>query len=299
MMLKFIFKLLAFIPISLRRKIALTIGTLIAAVPTKERQVAKLQLDLILGPGSSIRYLRETYRQLALCFAEAIDLNGILVERPPAISCNDIKLFIDLASNKGPFLLLSAHTGNWELLGAYIVSLGAKLAVVAKDAKNSVLQDQLALIRHGYGAQVFWRSDKSVAKKMLTWFKAGGTVASMIDQDTKVHSAEALFFSRAVQVPDTALEIARRANARIVCVLNFRSGVDTYEVRIKEFDSKLSNIEIIELYHRELEQGIKDYPAQWVWMHKRWRSRQDGTKLRTDEYIEFLRGEIERAEINR
>jgi lauroyl/myristoyl acyltransferase len=45
---------------------------------------------------------------------------------------------------------------------------------------------------------------------------------------------------------------------------------------------------ILNAYSELLQNVIKNHPEQWVWIHKRWRSRPDGSQLRTKEYISYL-----------
>jgi lauroyl/myristoyl acyltransferase len=58
-----------------------------------------------------------------------------------------------------------------------------------------------------------------------------------------------------------------------------------YEVFTEEFPDDLSEDEILAMYNARLEALVRRFPGQWVWFHKRWRSRPDGTVLSTRQYL--------------
>ena len=67
------------------------------------------------------------------------------------------------------------------------------------------------------------------------------------------------------------------------------TGLFRFETFIEEFDSTLSAEEILSEYNRRLAELLRRFPSQWVWFHKRWRSRPTGERLSSREYIAWLR----------
>jgi lauroyl/myristoyl acyltransferase len=59
-----------------------------------------------------------------------------------------------------------------------------------------------------------------------------------------------------------------------------------------EIDSRQTEEEILTEYHSHLEDYIREYPAQWVWFHKRWRTLTDGTRLSARNYPLYLKEEL-------
>jgi KDO2-lipid IV(A) lauroyltransferase len=193
-----------------------------------------------------------------------------------------------------PTIVLTGHTGNWDLLAAYTIARGIEVATVGREARSPVLQHLLRSIRDGYGINTIWRSDKSGVKKLLALMKAGKVVAALIDQDTRVESLPVPFFDESAKTPSSLIALGKRHNASFMTMFLFRTSPSTYEVFAEPLNDSLSTEEVLQTYNQRLETLIRRFPEQWVWFHKRWRTSADGVTKSSREYIAWLREKIAR-----
>jgi KDO2-lipid IV(A) lauroyltransferase len=223
---------------------------------------------------------------------ESLNLSPLL--KPPYNSISFPRWDELEAQLKGdrPTIVLTGHTGNWDLLAAYTIARGVEIATVGREARNPVLQHLLRSIRDGYGINTIWRSDKSGIKKLLSLLKEGKVVAALIDQDTRVESVSIPFFGESAKTPSSLIALGKRHNARVMTAFLFRTSPATYEVFAEPLDDSLSTEEVLQTYNQRLETLIRRFPEQWVWFHKRWRTSANGVTKSSREYIAWLREKI-------
>lgn len=283
--------LLGRLPLALRSLLGRVLGRLFSLIPTRDRLVAKLQMTcfLNLAPHQVARLLPKVYASVGQTLAEAINLEPFLKD-PQRYGLNfDVSAGQEVLARGHGLVVLTAHTGNWDLLAAYMVQRGFELCAVGREARNPLLQDILQRFRNQYGIQTVWRSQASGIKEILQRLNSGQIVAALIDQDTRVKNEKSLFFGHPAMTPSALVRIAKDCGAPVASVFIVRVGFNSYEIHAEEIPAKLSIPETLDEYHRRLEALIRRYPWQWVWFHKRWRTRGDDSRLSGPEYIQYLK----------
>jgi len=187
----------------------------------------------------------------------------------------------------GAVVALSAHLANWELLAALQAADGVPLTVVGREANRPQLHRQLIALRQRSGVKTVWRGDPGAARTLLRTLQQREVIAALVDQDTAVSSLAVPFFGHPAMTPSSVIEIAQRQQARIVSIFLVRPTPSSYAVHLRELTSHASPVEILTEYHRHLEEMLRQFPAQWPWFHKRWRT-QGGETLSTSRYLAFL-----------
>lgn len=256
-------------------------------IRTRDREVARLQMETFLAAGEGAKHLSDVYKSIGETLLEAINLKPILDNYQHYVDA-DWKQMDEVLTRNRPIIILSAHTGNWELLAACSVKRGYKVSVVGKEAQNAGLQKLLRGIRQQYGVKTIWKSGGTAVQEIITALKAKESVAALIDQDTKVTSVMVDFFGRPAACPATLIEIGKEHNAIFIAPLIFRTSSNHYKISLTEIDSTKSTKEILQEFNQLLEKSIRLNPAQWVWFHKRWRTQVDGKRLSSSEYVTSL-----------
>jgi KDO2-lipid IV(A) lauroyltransferase len=198
-------------------------------------------------------------------------------------------------NDQRPIICLTAHTGNWDLLAAYVISRGIPLTTIGREARNPTAQAILRSIREGYGIETIWRSDRSGLKRIISCLKERRVLAALIDQDTRVESVSSVFFDRPAKTPVSLITMGRKMNARFVTAFLFREGLGRYRVFVEDLGEADTDIEILDRYNKRLESYIRRYPSQWVWFHKRWRTTPDGVTLSSREYARTLEEQLRKS----
>ena len=290
--LRLLIKLLGSLPLQLRCRLGRCAGLLFSFLPTKERHIAKLQLDNFAQTWGGRALLGQVYASLGQTLFEAINLRPILDNPERYIECPCRFLIEELFAQNRPIVALTAHTGNWDLLAAYIVSLGIPLTTAARVARNQHFQGILAEIRSKHGVKTIWRADHGGGKALINDLREHRVVAALIDQDTRVASVFAPFFGLQVKTPSALIALGKKLNTLFVSAFMFRCGLNRYRIDVEEIDGSQRVEEIASAFNLRLEKHLRLHPEQWVWMHKRWRSSPQHGTMSSSQYVSFLESRL-------
>lgn len=276
------------LPVQLRSLIGKVLGYLFAFIPTRDRSFARLQLKAAFPKLCTGKLIPGVYASIFQTLFEALNLKPMTDKSGHYISSPDEEFVRELIKANKPVVALTAHTGNWELMAAYMVKLGVPLSTVGRVARNATIHTFLAKLREAYGIKTIWRSKSGGSKVICDEFEKKRVVAALIDQDTYVSSSPAPFFGLKAQTPTGLIALGQRYDATIVTAFNFRVGFNRYKVYVEEVPKDFSPEAIVELYNQRLEAHLKKHPSQWVWFHKRWRTTPEGRRRSSGEYMKFL-----------
>ncbi len=187
------------------------------------------------------------------------------------------------AHNHG-VLVLSGHLGNWELGLAAAAASGLKVAAVTKEIKGSTGQYIANRMREAHGVLSINR--RAALRPMLSFLKDGDGVGFVLDQNAKKGEGVFVnFFGRpACTMPGLAI-MAKRFNIPVIPLIFYRDEQGRHHLRflpelewetVKDNGNEGGKRDILhntQRYTRVLEQAIQEHPEQWLWMHKRWRTR--------------------------
>ncbi|MBX7143245.1 MAG: lysophospholipid acyltransferase family protein [Oligoflexia bacterium] len=283
------------LPLWLRRALGAGLGSLAGLIPSRERAVAYAQLNWILPQYRAHHIVAQVYRNIGRNIAESVNLQPILDHHESLILCDSWEVATSTLSEGHGAVCLSAHFGNWDLLGAWAVRKGLALNTVGREARNPVLQSLLKRLRSAYGIHTIWRSNRLGLKEIVERLKQGEVVAALVDQDTRVKSMFAPFFDINARTPSALVELAIRHRVPILAALIHREPGGKYRVHIQRLKQSQDAVAILSEYNEILATQIRQHPGQWVWFHKRWRSQADGAILRTQEYLQFISEQPSRA----
>lgn len=211
------------------------------------------------------------------CLTELDRSIDALVEWPP-----ESRAVLDaaLARKKG-VLFVSGHVGHWELLARRVALAGYPCQAIARETSDPRLTALIESIRASGRLKAIWRGRPGAAKKMLRAIKRGEILGLLMDQDTKVQSVFVPFFGREAKTPRAAADFALRTGAAVVLGFCHRVGPTSFRVSMRELpapavEGEAAVVELTQALTQGIEAAIRSAPEQWVWMHRRWRSRPEG-----------------------
>jgi KDO2-lipid IV(A) lauroyltransferase len=179
--------------------------------------------------------------------------------------------------------ILPAHFGNWELLAYVHALLGHPITLVHRPMHNKLFDDAITAIRTKPGTRAIKK--KAAAKEAIRALRRHEILVIPSDQN-QTHSAGVFvdFFGKPASTTPGAARLAMLTGAPVFPAVLVREGesgrhriVTLPEVEMIRTDDR--NADVITNTHRcslVVEEMIRRYPEQWIWFHKRWKTRPKG-----------------------
>jgi KDO2-lipid IV(A) lauroyltransferase len=187
-----------------------------------------------------------------------------------------------LAEGRG-VVYVSCHCGNWELMARALGQLGYPINTIGKKSYDDRFTRLMSKFREAGSVKTIWRGDPDIVEKMDAVIRRGEVLGLLIDQDTKVPGVFVPFLGKLAYTPTAAASIARKKSVPVVLGVNFRREQGGYEIVIKGVglsdleDYKQAIIEDTKTFNSMIEEHILAHPTEWVWMHRRFKTRPEET----------------------
>lgn len=189
------------------------------------------------------------------------------------------KEIIDREFRKGKgIIIITGHIGNWELIPSYFLAVGYTGGVVARRLYFEKYDRLLARLRRSKGFRIFYRDESP--KNILRTLKNNEVVGILADQDVrKLDGVFVEFFGRLAYTPTAPVLLAVKSGASLVPAHIVREGrrhtlIAGEPIKLRSTgDRKSDMLHNTRLWSRCIERYIREHPEQWVWMHRRWRTR--------------------------
>ena len=186
---------------------------------------------------------------------------------------------IELLNRRQPVILVTGHLGNWEVLGFLLAVLGYDVDALARPLDNPLINDWLLGIREKRGMRIITKWDAT--DRMLAVLERGGALGFIADQNAGDRGMFVPFFGRLASTYKSIGLLAIRQNVPIVCGyahrigpgFRFELGVGDI-IRPEDWTGRRDPLYYVTArYNRALEQMVRMRPEQYLWMHRRWKSR--------------------------
>jgi KDO2-lipid IV(A) lauroyltransferase len=181
-------------------------------------------------------------------------------------------------------LLVTAHLGNWELMGARLTQ-EFPLTVVARPTSNSGVEAHMQAVRTHSGMSVL--SKHAASRAVLNVLRANEVVGILPDQYARKEGVVMPMFGHPTRFVPGVSRLAMLADATIVPAFGVRRTPWLSDGRIvataspgfqlqrsESRDTASREAAALEGTRRivaEIEKGVQQYPEQWLWLHRRWR----------------------------
>ncbi|MBM5783016.1 MAG: hypothetical protein FJ368_06335 [Pelagibacterales bacterium] len=180
----------------------------------------------------------------------------------------------EMKKSKKGGIIFSGHIGNWEIGPKVFTNFGIKVATVYRPLNNPRVEKMTASIR---GTEMISKSSQG-NRRIIEVIKQGGFVIILADQKISEGEPVQFFHDKAVTATSIA-RIALKYGVDVIPARSIRIGKDfRFEVEVDKslVFEKMNNIndDVINLttkINQKLESWISQYPAQWFWVHNRWK----------------------------
>jgi KDO2-lipid IV(A) lauroyltransferase len=259
------------------------LGTAAFFLLVKERRKTLYHLQMALGgersPEDRQRIALECFRNLGRTFFEVLTLDRLTRDELDRLVTFEGEEGLKAAADDGRgVLFVTAHIGNWELLGG-AVAMRYPLAVVAAPIYDRRVEKVMIGLRAAHGIETLVRDSPSALKRMIAMLRRGGVVGLLIDQDTKADGVFVPFFHREAFTPTGPASLAYRTGASVVVGFIVREGRERHRIILhgplplpRTGDIERDIRDQTAGFTRMIEEQIRRTPEQWIWMHRRWKT---------------------------
>jgi KDO2-lipid IV(A) lauroyltransferase len=180
-------------------------------------------------------------------------------------------------------IFLTAHLGAWEILSFAHSALYNPISFMVRRLDNPRVEELIDQVRTRFGNRSI--DKKMAARSALKLLREGGTLGILADLNTQPHEGVFVpFFNRLACTTSGIAVLALRTDAAVIPVV-----APWHEERGRYVFHGSSVIELVRTGDHErdvetntarftaaIEEQVRNYPDQWLWIHKRWKTRPAG-----------------------
>ena len=241
-----------------------------------------------MGSDERKRILRSSIESIGRTVAEFASFDPSTAEESRQTICFDFgsKEFqaYKRAKAEGRGVLMpTAHIGNWEVLLSGFALQYEPIYFMARKLDNPLIDKMFAEKRAKFGSRQFDKSDS--AKAVLQALRRGESVGVLPDMNTDLR--EGVFVPFFGVPASTTAGVARLAIHTNALIFPMFAIWDENESRYVVYNGQPINpsttgdrerdvVETTAMYTAEIEKIIRRFPDQWLWIHRRWKTRPPG-----------------------
>ncbi len=252
-----------------------------------ERRVGLRNLELAfpeMPAAERETILRLEYRNLGWLLAEFCRMSGYTPEFASRfIRYEGLEHYLAARDRGQGVLVLTGHLGAWELSSFYHSLAGYPMGMVIRRLDNPLVDAMVNRIRCRHGNRVLHKDD--FARGLLAAMRAGETVGILMDTNmTPPQGLFAPFFGLQACSASGLARVALKTGAAVLPgFLLWEEAERRYVLRFypelalaNSGDAEADAADNTARFNAVLESAIRKYPGQWLWMHRRWKTRPPG-----------------------
>jgi KDO2-lipid IV(A) lauroyltransferase len=183
-----------------------------------------------------------------------------------------------MAAHPGPVILITAHTGNWEMLVAMVPVFGVRMAIFYRAAANPLVDRLIVDLRSAAarGAILQFAKGAGGARSALGFLRQRGVLGMLVDQKLN-DGIPVPFFGHTAMTASAAATLALRFGCPVLPAHVERLGPARLRVVFDEpiiarpTGDRQADIAALTLQTNAcVERWVRARPEQWLWLHRRW-----------------------------
>lgn len=282
-----VLKIVGALPRRAASGLATSVVALLFRARPKLRKIAEFNLRLAFPDWSGAQRdetMRKMVRNIGRMAAE--------FARMPRLTKDNVQEIVLLDSHENflagrergkGVLYLTGHIGAWELSSFAHALYGYPLHYMARPLDNKRLDALVNRYRCASGNRPIFKNES--ARSMLKILKDAGTIGILADQNTlPSEGAFVDFFGKLACTTTGIARVALHTGAAVVpgfaywdeSIQKYRLHFEPPVELIRTGDVEKDVFENTQRFAKVLEEIIRNYPDQWVWVHARWKTRPPG-----------------------
>ena len=277
------------VPLRVRAALFEAVMLLVWAVDAKHRKIGRINLRIAfpeMGDREAARIIRLCYQRMGTAAAEFVHIPKMdrrYIEKYFRIEGLEHIRRSEQERGLG-VLAMTAHFGNWELSSHATGIMHKPVAFIVRPLADPAWDRIVTERREFFGNRVIRKFDS--AKAVMREIRRGTMVGILIDQNVDRHKGVLVdLFTKKAYTTDGIARMALALRANIHPAFLFRNPgkkfhhtmrfgpaipMDTAAPREEEV------LRLTRRCNRELENAIREDPTQWLWFHRRWKTRPPG-----------------------
>ncbi|HHU93142.1 MAG TPA: lysophospholipid acyltransferase family protein [Halanaerobiaceae bacterium] len=255
------------------------LGKLIYGLLKDRREVTIDNLKMVYGEELSAEELtglcKEVYCQLGITLIEFMKLKKLKKEDLAKVIEVEGAEYLKEAYETGRGVIVySAHFGNWEWLASILSLQGYPLNAIARTQNNPYFDKKINEIRTSKGVKIIPRGMS--VRQAITALKRGELLLILGDQNGRKDGWLIDFFGKPASTYPGAVQLAQRTGAVVVPAYLIRKEPGKFLLKIypyydipREATRDEQKDYLVQLTEN-MEEVIRQYPEQWLWLHRRW-----------------------------
>jgi len=230
------------------------------------------------------KILRKLYKTLGWQIAEFCKMRGYTLEEASQfVRYEGLENYLRARDKGRGVLVLTGHLGAWELSSFYHSLRGYPMSLVIRRLDNLRVDAFVNGIRCLHGNRVIHKDD--FARGLLTAMHNGETVGILMDTNmTPPQGVFVPFFGVEACTASGLARVAVRTGAAVLPgFLLWEESEQRYVLRfgeelelVKTGNAQVDMLANTALFAATTESYIRRYPEQWLWVHRRWKTRPEG-----------------------
>jgi len=188
----------------------------------------------------------------------------------------NIDRFLLLRDDEKPALVFTAHLANWELPPVVATCHGLSSTVLYRRPNIGAVADAVIALRQGVMGELV-PSNLAAPLALARALEKGQHVGMLVDQHYG-KGVEVVFFGRKCLANPLIAMLAREAECPIYGVRLIRRPGHRFEgeisdevVSVRDTQGRVDIRGTMQAITRVVEGWVREYPEQWLWVHRRWR----------------------------
>lgn len=228
--------------------------------------------------------LREFYAYLGRHLAEFCQMSKFTRENTKElIRYEGLSHYLAAQAKGRGVLVVTAHLGAWELSSYWHSLMGHPMGILTRKLDNERIDRLVNGIRSQHGNRVLYKDD--FARGLIGAMRRGETVGMLIDTNmTPPQGVFVPYFGQMACTGSGLARIAQKTGAAVLpgfmlwepgekrYVLHFGAEIELATTADPEADAVTNTAR----FTAAVEQYVRHAPSQWLWIHRRWKTRPPG-----------------------
>ncbi len=222
----------------------------------------------------------DSWAQMARTLLEYIYLDEIFdldeeYQQSDRIEIRNADQFIKLRDDGLPAILFTGHIANFELLPMVAAKFGLEIQSLFRQPNNKYAASHVADARKGLGNNLI-ASGAGASFQLMGALERNEHIGLLVDQKFR-RGIKIPFFGKDAPTNTLLAKLARRYNCPVHGARTIRLPGGRFRLEItdelilpRDKDGDIDIRGTTELVTGIIEDWVREYPDQWLWMHRRW-----------------------------